>query len=167
MGNSLIFDFDGTLTQLSVNWQALRNALGLEKLSDYWSLSVDEQSSASVEISRAELLGLTNKPLIDLKILQNCRSWSVITNNCESTVLAFLERESIANKPSMILGRESLKGPKEDFKIFEGAVRLISELSNTSEQVYFGDSEYEIEYCSVLGIQAHKVPPHDLSFLGL
>jgi hypothetical protein len=165
MDNPLIFDFDGTLTQLSVNWQSLRDKLGLKKLSEYWWLPVSEQTLALAEISRTEMLGLTNKPLIDKQILENCQSWSVLTNNCESTVLAFLQREAIAHKPSIILGRESLKGPKEDFEVFKQALHSITEASSASAHVYIGDSDYEIEFCSYLGIEAHKVPPHDFSFL--
>jgi phosphoglycolate phosphatase-like HAD superfamily hydrolase len=164
MGKNLILDFDGTLTHLSVDWSSLRNIIGLERLSDYFKLPKLEQDYVLETISKTEYAGLVNGSLIDISILEKCESWSVLTNNCEETVWSFIERERISKKPIMVLGRESLGGPKEDFTVFTRAIELITAIYQRHEALYVGDSDYEIQFAKRLGLVTHLVPPHNFPF---
>ena len=56
-----IFDFDGTISNLTVDWDLVRKELSISRISDIWSLPENEKLQALDCISKHECMGLNDQ----------------------------------------------------------------------------------------------------------
>jgi FMN phosphatase YigB (HAD superfamily) len=159
-----IFDFDGTLVNLDVNWNRLRRQLDVNSIEDIWSLSFKEQNMAWETVSKVEIESVSrSRQNTTLISLLDQLDYSVLTNNCEDAVEEFLSFNRIQNRPKAIVGRNWLGKSKTDVVRFSEAVAHLLVTSNShhhheeSQLGYFGDSDYELEYSLCLGLDTFKV----------
>jgi hypothetical protein len=162
----LIIDFDGTLADLSGNWEGLRSSLGVRSLRDVWNFDDAIKFEMFQQIQNFEILGLPVLPRINLKICGIFEKWSILTNNSEETVRVFLEscRPGFGfEEPRRIIGREILGGSKEDFLIFQSAIHEILDMhsSRAESTLYVGDQSYEKTYALELGLKFEDANPLD------
>ncbi len=154
VGPAPIVDFDGTVADLDVDWGALRARLGIERIGDLW----DVETADWVQVTSAEEHGastaVANDPLI--AILESTQAIAFLTNNAESAVRRFLRhRARIADRVTIVVGRETLAGPKSDFEVFSAGfgrcVEATTHARGDGPVVYVGDMDYELEYAERLG----------------
>jgi phosphoglycolate phosphatase-like HAD superfamily hydrolase len=165
MPESAIFDFDGTLTNLDVDWKEVRRALGISRISDIWSLSKSTLNYAINVISEFETSGLTNVSLVERERLESFQQFSVLTNNSERTVEYFFKKLNLDPSqrniaPTKIVGRETLLAPKEDEGTFIRGIEInltAMKISPSTSCLYVGDQHYELEFAIKSGLNAVSI----------
>ena len=149
-GTSLVSDFDGTLAVLEVDWDELRRELGVLRIQDLWELGHPGWD----RVTEAEVVAARSAAPVPggLTVALSYESLAVLTNNSERAVEVFLERmPMLANRVVAVMGRESLRGPKNDRAVFLQAMeRLGSILGPTGAATYMGDQDYELDYAKGL-----------------
>lgn len=156
-----IFDFDGTLTNLLVEWSTVKKELSIKRISDLWILKEPMRQNAFDIVSAYECQGTENRLNLDRTLLESISCFSVLTNNSEKTVKYFFELINSDMKfrqinPFSIVGRETLGGPKENEDIFRNGIELIFNqmaISDFSECLYVGDQDYELKYAMKIGLK--------------
>ncbi|MBD35942.1 MAG: hypothetical protein CL512_04160 [Actinobacteria bacterium] len=164
-----ISDFDETILKLDIDWNALREKLKVNKISDLWQNSNSEKSwllIQEVELAAART-GKFLSHTVDL--LESANSFAILTNNSESAVKAALSRSSRLNERcSIIVGRETLEGPKQDQERFaKGFSKCLESLSlnkKNSSIYYLGDQDYELEFARSLRAQPIRVQKSGFEF---
>ena len=160
-GRPLVADFDGTLTRLPVDWDFLRRRLGVERVSDTWWACSAEAWDA---VTRAEVAAAAVSPLVEeaaALVGRAPRGFAVLTANSEHAVDRFLERfPELRATCRIVVGRETLGGPKTDPERFERGLNLCAAcLGSTPDRVdYLGDADYELALATALGAAAIPVP---------
>lgn len=155
-----IFDFDGTLTQLNVDWKSLRQENSISKISEIWEFTETKKQQVFEIITANEIAGLSSNLLFDRKRFRTLYKFGVLTNNSEKTVVSFFNSINKGGElpliyPNFIVGRETLEGPKENEQIFTKGVQLILDsmrVSSPSECLYIGDQEYELTLAEQFGL---------------
>lgn len=155
----MIFDFDGTLTRLDIDWNDLRSRLGIGKISELWGSTSD---SAWNLVTEAEIIAARSSSLNQQMAGLLQRRFVVLSNNSEQAIKEFFTYESRRNRffpERLIIGRETLAGPKENADIFDTAICLALNYlkSPAPATTYYGDQAYEIEYAKRLGLSALTV----------
>lgn len=161
MAINLISDFDQTLINLSIDWKEFRRIHGLNRVVDIWKLPIENRESTLASLSHIEIAAAAKSDFhpVAMSILKE-NLIGILTNNSESAVRVMLERagdeDNFSNQEVKIYGRESLKGPKENFELFQEAINAIcvSKKVDSRDVVYYaGDSEYEILYARKMGLK--------------
>ena len=161
MACSAILDFDGTITDLEVNWEEVRNCLGVSRISDVWRYDANSRIRLLNKITEFELKGVRQELKLPVALINSFDSYYIISNNSELAINSFYygletnERLKL-KRPTMVVAREKLQGPKEDFSIFKKWIETI--LCNYADKPrsklsYIGDQQYELDYSELLGIQ--------------
>jgi phosphoglycolate phosphatase-like HAD superfamily hydrolase len=157
-----IFDFDGTLTDLNVDWVSLKKEISVTRISDLWDFGLAEKQNALSIISDIELKGTKSKLNFDRRKFERFSKFAILTNNSEKTVEYFFELLNLSHKwprldPALVVGRETLQGSKEVQEVFQSGIRLIFEtlhIKNASDCCYIGDQNYELSYAAKFGLRA-------------
>jgi phosphoglycolate phosphatase-like HAD superfamily hydrolase len=160
-----IFDFDGTITNLNVDWNSLKTEIAVEKISEIWNLEESQKIAAIKIISEYEIAGLSFDLIFDREYFELFQKFSILTNNSEETVARFfyeLNRNSslIKIKPEKIVGRSKLQGSKENEKIFNDQIvclLMAMKIRYPSNCVYIGDQEYELEFAKKIGLETFHI----------
>jgi phosphoglycolate phosphatase-like HAD superfamily hydrolase len=154
-GRALIADFDGTLADLRVDWAALRRRLAVTSIQDLWARG----PGAWDEVTAAECAAAMDASLVPggAELALAAPAVSVLTNNSEMAVRAFLDRHpDLDRRVCAVIGRESLGGPKNDRARFTaGFARGLHAIhervaSTTIDVCYLGDQDYELEFARQL-----------------
>lgn len=158
LASHVIADFDGTLVQLEVDWDALRRALAVDRVQHLWE---PQHMHKWETVTAAETRAAASSPAVEttLRALDQSVAVAILTNNAEAAVHAFLTREpALAAKVSAVVGRESLGGPKTDFEFFRsGYETCCAALDSPEPPSYVGDMQYELEFARRLGATAVDV----------
>lgn len=155
----MIFDFDGTLASLQINWVNLRSRLGVSRISELWTSPND----ARWKLVTQEELEASRTALANQTLLAKVESpFVIISNNSSIAINCFLGLHQGTMKSGsdfLILGREELCGPKEDLGVFSSAIdRALAFIGRSPHQTdYFGDQEYELGFASRLGLSPVEV----------
>jgi hypothetical protein len=157
-----IFDFDGTLMRLNVNWTEIRSDLGLVSVEEIWSHPEEQQCKEWEKISFAELEAFgQSETIFSTSALLPDLNFGVLTNNCEQVVEDFLVSVGMNPNSVPIVGRNWLGTSKKNFERFKQAVEhLVSFYSSPKDFLnlgYFGDSTYELDYALELGFKSYLV----------
>jgi hypothetical protein len=165
LGPAPIVDFDGTLACLDVAWDDLRARLDVDRIAQLWK---SENPDAWMVVRDAEIEAATQAiPLEPMRAgLENSATFAVLTSNSEDAVARFLSRfEALEARVAVVVGRESLAGPKNDYELFRrGFTRCVAATAaaRTDENVvYVGDAEWELDFARRLG--AHAVDARELN----
>ncbi|MFL6244365.1 MAG: HAD family hydrolase [Acidimicrobiia bacterium] len=165
LGPAPIIDFDGTLACLRLEWDDLRARLGVDRIAQLWQ---SESPSAWSIVRDVEIEAATQAtPLEPVRAgLEHSSTFAVLTSNSEDAVAQFLTRfQSLEAKAAVVVGRETLAGPKDDYEIFRrGFTRCVAATAAAraeEELVYVGDADWELAFARRLG--ARPVDARDLN----
>lgn len=156
----VISDFDGTITNLDVDWPALRNRFSVSSIEEV----LNNHSPEKWDVIRHAEVDAAHKstpvyPTLD--ILNNCENYVILTNNDADAAGVFLDNFRTEIKfPLAIIDRNVLGGSKKQFKLFNEAVLgclLTFEISDFSTVTYVGDATYELEYAKNIGLDTLRV----------
>lgn len=161
LGPAPILDFDGTIARLRVDWQALREQLGVQRIDDLWAAG---QQNLWEIVRKAEDHGAaTAEPCSSVvAALTSAETIAVLTSNAESSVAAFMHRfPDLAARVRLVVGRKQLGGPKTNFEVFargfERCVEATAVERGGDDVVYVGDMQYELDFAGRLGAIAINV----------
>jgi FMN phosphatase YigB (HAD superfamily) len=160
-----IFDFDGTITNLNVDWNFLKKHIAVDKISEIWNLQECQKFEAINVITEYEIAGLDYGLIIDRETFQLFQKFAILTNNSEETVKIFfneLNRDlSLWQiKPEEIAGRSKLQGPKESERIFNQQIAFLlraMKIERPSDCIYVGDQEYELNFAKRIGLATFHI----------
>lgn len=154
LGPAPIIDFDGTLARLDVPWDDLRTEAGVTHIRDLWN----RVPEAWTPVSRAEERSARVADVVPAmqKALGHTSSFAILSNNSEAAVWQFLERfTDLVSRVRLVVGRETLAGPKNDFDVFArgftACVEATAGARGRSPVVYVGDLSYELAFARRLG----------------
>jgi phosphoglycolate phosphatase-like HAD superfamily hydrolase len=157
LGPAPIVDFDGTLTRLPVDWDALRAQLQVDRISRLWQGDGTEAWSI---VRKAEVEATQHAtPLEPMRAcLEDSSTFAVLTANSEDAVASFLRRfPALGSRVTAIVGRETLAGPKRDYEVFRrGFTRCVTATASARSDgriVYAGDADWELGYARRLGAE--------------
>jgi phosphoglycolate phosphatase-like HAD superfamily hydrolase len=161
LGPAPIVDFDGTLACLPVSWDDLRARLDVDHIGELWD---SENPDAWSIVRDAEIeAALHAAPFEPVRAgLERASTFAVLTINSEDAVAHFLARfMSLESRLAVIVGRETLAGPKHDYDVFERGFKKCVTATATARRdegvVYVGDADWELDYARQLGAQAINV----------
>jgi phosphoglycolate phosphatase-like HAD superfamily hydrolase len=157
LGPAPIIDFDGTLACLHVSWDDVRRQLGVERIGHLWK---SENPDAWSVVRDAEIEAAGNaSPLSTVRAgLEQAAAFAVLTSNSEQAVAHFLERfRSLQSRVAIVVGRETLAGPKHEFDVFQRGFRRCVAATAAArarqDVVYVGDADWELDFARRLGAQ--------------
>jgi hypothetical protein len=159
MAKLLISDFDGTLCDLKVNWDLLKKNLKIEFIDDVWKEEKLIQESKINQITKAEISGIEKINKLIYQPWNICKNWSILSSNSEQAISQFINicDKSILDfvKPDLIVGRETISGPKKNWDNFRfGVNKITSEFKiNIKDCIYIGNEDYEKTFANLLGIK--------------
>jgi phosphoglycolate phosphatase-like HAD superfamily hydrolase len=159
-----IFDFDGTLTNLNINWVELREELHISSIEEIWDFAENERKNAWALVSKAELRAVEfADPIPSVVDLLKQIDFAILTNNSEIAVTSFLAKQSLSFSKQQIVGRTWLDKSKRNFERFSDAIEHILRgnpkkfYAPNNKVGYFGDSDYELEFSELIGLESFKV----------
>lgn len=164
LGPAPIVDFDGTLACLPVSWDDLRARLDVERIGQLWH-SADPDAWSIVRGAEIEAAAHAT-PLEPVRAaLEHASAFAVLTSNSEDAVARFLTRfTSLESRVAVIVGRETLAGPKHDYDVFERGftkcVRATAFARAHEDVTYVGDADWELDFARRLG--AHAIDAREL-----
>jgi phosphoglycolate phosphatase-like HAD superfamily hydrolase len=162
LGPAPIIDFDGTLARLDVAWVHLRAELDVAHIGELWHKGTPESwelvtNAEERAARRAEVVPEMQLALADVT------SVAILSSNAESAVWEFLGRfPDLRARVELVVGRESLRGPKDEFDVFARGFAICVEVIEAARRpaspvVYVGDAQYELDFARRLGAQAIDV----------
>ena len=157
ISSAVITDFDGTLAMLGVPWDALREALAVERIADLWR-ETDRQRWETV--TRAEIeAARTALPVARvIRALDSVAAIAILSNNDEDAIRVFLKRfPPLCSRVRHVVGRRALNGPKTDFVVFSEGFDACKRALTVQDVTYIGDMTYELEFARSLGARAIDV----------
>jgi phosphoglycolate phosphatase-like HAD superfamily hydrolase len=161
LGPAPILDFDGTLAHLHVAWDDLRARLDVDRIGQLWQ---SENPDAWSMIRDAEIEAATRaRPFEPVRAgLERSSAFAVLTSNSEDAVARFLERfGSLESRAVVVVGRETLAGPKDDYGVFSRGFTTCVTATATAradeDVVYVGDADWELDFARRLGAQTVDV----------
>jgi phosphoglycolate phosphatase-like HAD superfamily hydrolase len=154
LGGAVVSDFDGTLTNLEVGWNSLRETLAVDHIEDLWR-DRGMQRWAAVTEAEVEAARTASPVPFVMDALRSVPAVAVLTSNDEAAVETFLDRwPELGSKVRVVVGRRTLGGPKTDFEIFSsGYSRCRDAIAShdTGQISYLGDQTYELDFARTLG----------------
>ena len=161
LGPAPVVDFDGSIARLEVAWAALREAAGVRRIDELWTIGAPD---AWADVTSAEEAAASVAAPLSAIVthLEAANAVAVLTSNAEASVAAFLARfPGIGRRIVTVVGRETLAGPKTDFDVFaRGYQRCVDATASARGDgpvVYVGDMDYELEFARRLGATAIAV----------
>ncbi|MGD0370261.1 MAG: hypothetical protein ABSC16_00980 [Candidatus Dormibacteria bacterium] len=157
LGRAPILDFDGTLTRLPVDWDGLRSRLGVRTLRDLEGRDPDAWRQVTQAEVDAAHSAVANEAAVDA--LHLCSGFAVLTDNSETAVTAFLERNpALGCRCLAVVGRETLgrskREPEAFARGFDLCLKATAPLRSGELPVYIGDRDWELEAARRLGALA-------------
>jgi len=157
-GPAPIVDFDGTIAALAVDWAGLRASLGVARIDDLWSRSSTNDWDVVAE-AEADAARRAAPYTAVVDELMRSDTFAVLTSNSERAVTEFLrDHPVLADRIAIVVGRESLRGPKTTFTVFADGFHRCADATasarGTGPIVYVGDQTYELDFARRLGASA-------------
>jgi len=153
--DNYIFDFDGTIANLKVDWVSLKDEIktlckkhGIEikqKLNVKIDLLKDNESNLYAIIKKYEQWNnvpkyIINQSIVDFKNTKD--SFYVVSNNLHSTVKSVLDELGLASKCKKIIAIDDIKNSKPDTE----AYKKLKILLKIGSSLYIGDRDTDKEF---------------------
>ncbi|WP_330632014.1 HAD family hydrolase [Halocatena halophila] len=150
--DAIVYDLDGTLVELAVDWEATANdglaalrAAGIDPpKTDLWSLfevadATGHRPTLEAIVSEHERAGARNSRLLETASeLPQSVPVAVCSLNCQRACEIALERHSLADHVDTVVGRDTVSTEKPDP---EGLLTAIDRIGGSPAQtVFIGDS---------------------------
>lgn len=161
LGPAPIVDFDGTLARLRLPWDDLRLRFDVDRIDQLWN-SEDQDAWSIVRDAEMEAAGKA-APFEPVRAgLESASAFAVLTSNSEAAVTHFLGRfASLRSRVAVVVGRETLAGPKRDYEVFKrGFTRCVTATATARADkavIYVGDADWELDFARRLGAQGVDV----------
>lgn len=156
-----IFDFDGTIVDLEVNWKSLKKELN----------SYCKTKSINLNLStnkKIQLLKLRNKKILSLikkyeqpnnkiyyrpkkktlELISQIHTFYVVSNNLTSTIKTVLTELKLKKKCKFILGLDNSLTPKPDAISLKKKMKLLKR----GKSIYIGDKIVDRKFAKNAGI---------------
>lgn len=154
----IIFDFDGTLHDLKIDWQQARTVLGikdsLEKIGEAIERLKEQGDLKPISsLDALEAQSLENDILQDeikktLHKLQERYKIAIYSRNSSSAITAFITKNGV--QPDYVIGREEVKKLKPHP---EGLQRILSHFNaSPSQALLVGDTWHDLFVAHEVGI---------------
>lgn len=167
----IIFDFDGTIYHLGINWGSIRKSLGVsndESLGDLIQTYVENNNAEKLSIiTNAELEDVGDRTLHSDVVDVLCRLYdkeirlAVFTRNSRMAVEKALRDTAIEGKVR-IVGREDVVAQKPNP---EGIYKLMEQEGvSADETVLVGDTYHDVKSANSASIRAIIVKNDQLEF---
>ena len=178
----IIFDLDGTIVNLTVDWRALKDNLvkryreiykeqcDVKRVSMCLEKIVEKNDENILEnffgvIRHYELENISNTQLIEEIIffiknkdffgVKNDAKFAILSLNVRDTIIQALELANIRDKIELIIGREDVRKWKP---APEGLIKIQNHFKiKKEEMVYFGDLENDLLTGGNAGIDAYLI----------
>ncbi len=178
----IVFDLDGTIVDLAVDWMSLKDLLVeryeelYQESCDFKSVSkclekmVEKQDESNIQnffdiIRHYELKNIRDVKLIDETIffinnknlfgIENEMKFAILSLNTRDTIIRALEIADITDKIDYIVGREDVRKWKPDP---EGLIMIKNHFKVKKEEIiYFGDMEKDLLTGENAGIEAYLI----------
>lgn len=154
LGVAVVCDFDGTLTNLEIGWDSLRETLSVDRIDDLWRDRGMQRWAAVTEAEVHAARTASPVPFV-MHALRSVPAVAVLTSNDEAAVETFLDRwPDLRSRVRVVVGRRTLGGPKTDFEIFSsGYARCRHAIASpdAGQIAYIGDQTYELDFARALG----------------
>jgi len=178
----IIFDLDGTIVNLTVDWRALKDNLvkkyreiykeqcDFERISRCLEKIVEKNGENILEnffgvIRHYELENIRDTQLIEETIffiknkglfgVKNNAKFAILSLNVRDTIIQALELANIHDKIELIIGREDVRKWKP---APEGLIKIQNHFKiKKEEMVYFGDLENDLLTGENAGIDAYLI----------
>ena len=178
----IVFDLDGTIVDLAVDWMSLKDLLVeryeelYQESCDFKSVSkclekmVEKQDESNIQnffdiIRHYELKNIRDVKLIDETIffinnknlfgMENEMKFAILSLNTRDTIIRALEIADITDKIDYIVGREDIRKWKPDP---EGLIMIKNHFKVKKEEIiYFGDMEKDLLTGENAGIEAYLI----------
>lgn len=178
----IIFDLDGTIVNLTVDWRALKDNLvkkyreiykeqcDFERISRCLEKIVEKNGENILEnffgvIRHYELENIRDTQLIEETIffiknkglfgVKNNAKFAILSLNVRDTIIQALELANIRDKIELIIGREDVRKWKP---APEGLIKIQNHFRiKKEEMVYFGDLENDLLTGENAGIDAYLI----------
>lgn len=174
----IIFDFDETLYNLKIDWDALKKSLEesmtkqfnikisftpyIKALSDIKNKNTEAYNYAVNIIKNAEIQGLKegkpNNLLLDFIYQENSKKFGIYSMNTTNTIIQFLEEYKLQNKFSEIATQQTCIEPKPSGK--DLLHMMDSWRYNSNEVLYIGNSSYDKKSGEMAGIRTEIIDMH-------
>lgn len=170
MTRPVVYDLDGTLVDLRVNWQAARDAVREEFAAaglavdgrDLWDLLELAEAEGRVEtfeslVGPRECEGArasTRLPLAD-ELLACEAPVGVCSLNCEAACRTALSVHKLSDCVDAVVGRDTVSGRKPDPEPLLATLEAMGVAAD--EAVFVGDSERDAETAERAGVEFRRV----------
>jgi len=158
--NLIIFDFDGTLFQLPIDWKGLKNVaskifnLPLSETKSYRLTQKDNpnrkiflelQHSYEDEVVSEDRIEMIKQliPSSMLSELKKLGKMAILTNNFESTVHKLLKFHNMENMFSLCVGRETMTDKNLGQKPDPDGIIYIKNTIKHDDVVFIGDFQMD------------------------
>lgn len=162
--DAVVFDLDGTLVDLNVDWEAARadvidvyRTAGIDLSDDgLWELMLaapehDLTDAVEEAIARHERVGAANSIRLPLAaVLPLELPVGVCTLNCVTACRIALDRHDLLDHVEVIVGRDSLATQKPDPEPLTETIRKLN--VDPAETVFIGDSSRDETTASRAGV---------------
>ena len=143
-----IFDFDGTIVDLKIDWDSLKKEINLyckqKKIKSYLNFYEKIKLLKLKNIKIYNIIKKYEQPnnkveykikKKTLKIISKINEFYIVTNNLSSTASKVLKELKIRKKCKFIIGIENSYYPKPNTKSFKASQHLLKK----GETIYIGD----------------------------
>jgi phosphoglycolate phosphatase-like HAD superfamily hydrolase len=156
--HALVSDLDGTLVDLSIDWNALKSRLGVRTITELWARNDGDawEAVADAENAAARTGPLRETALRWIAAQGPTLRVSILTDNSRRAAEAVLARSVLlASRCVAIVGREELGGSKRDPQVFaSGLGRCLRALGGpVATTFYLGDADYELQLAEGAGLR--------------
>ena len=167
----LIFDFDGTLFDLVIDWEALsqkmQQSFGMDSLAELDDVAPDKRQQVIDVIGAAEQEGVQNgQPKPDaLDVLRNLSQQykvAIVSRNNRATILAGLKKIRFA-QDILVLAREDVRFTKPHPEALQSALKQFE--LEPSQVLVIGDTYHDVNAAHAAGLRAVVVKNPKLTFV--
>ncbi len=128
----LIFDFDGTIAKLDIDWEGLKKALKKLPRKEHY------QIIAKYETAKIQNLSPRSQIIKIIKKLSPHKKMAIFSDNLGQTIQEGLKKLKIKGQFDLVVGRDSVKKPKPHP---EGLLKIIKTLNmKKNKTIYIGNS---------------------------
>ena len=157
--NNYIFDFDGTIATLNIDWSSLKEEINI--LCKKYNININQKLNIKIDLLKEKI---DNKILFTiikkyeqknnkvdfipinkiLNFIDELDYLFVISNNLSSTVKRALLELNIYKESTIIIGIDSVNKSKPNIE----AYKKLEPFLNKGSSIYIGDRESDLEFAN-------------------
>ena len=157
--NNYIFDFDGTIATLNIDWSSLKEEINI--LCKKYNININQKLNIKIDLLKEKIDNKTLFTIIKkyeqknnkvdfipinkiLNFIDGLDYLFVISNNLSSTVKRALLELNIYKESTIIIGIDSVNKSKPNIE----AYKKLEPFLNKGSSIYIGDRESDLEFAN-------------------